>query len=61
MMSLDPNCPKFSFLLAEFLKSKTELKNLKKAEDDTVLRLADFLYGVSTASHPWYLSHIHRS
>jgi hypothetical protein len=52
MMSLDQNCPKFSTLLAEFLQSGKELKNLKKAEDERVLKLADFLYGVSIANHP---------
>jgi hypothetical protein len=51
MISLDPNCPTFSSLLAEFLESRTELKNLKKAEDDRVLKLADFLYGVSIATY----------
>ena len=58
MMSLDPNCPRFVTLLAELLQSRTELKNLKKAEDDRVLKLADFLYGVSIAKHPRYLVHI---
>jgi len=48
MMSLDPSCPKFFSLLAEFLQSGKELKNLKKAEDERVLKLADFLYEVST-------------
>ena len=52
MMSLDPGCPKFSALLDEFLQSQKELKNLKKAEDERVLKLADFLYGVSIARHP---------
>ena len=52
MMSLDPNCPKFSALLAEFLQSEKELKNLRKAEDERVLKLADFLYGVSIESRP---------
>lgn len=33
------------------------MKNLKKAEDDGVLRLGDFLHEVSITSHPWYLSH----
>ena len=61
MMSLDPNCPKFFKLLAEFLKSGKELKNLKKAEDERVLRLADFLYEVSVASHPYHLSYVSRS
>jgi len=62
MMSLDPSCPKFLSLLAEFLRSGKELKNLKKAEDERVLKLADFLYEVSIASHPQqYLSHVRRS
>ena len=52
MMSLDPNSPKFSTLLAEFLQSEKELKNLKKAEDERVPKLADFLYGVSIVRHP---------
>ena len=61
MMSLDPNCPRFSALLAELLQSQKELKNLRKAEDERVLKLADFLYGVSVASHPCHLSHLCRS
>jgi len=61
MMSLDPNCPKFSTLLAELLQSEKELKNLRKAEDERVLKLADFLYGVSVASHPYHLSYVRRS
>ena len=61
MMSLDPNCPRFFSLLAEFLQSGKELKNLKKAEDERVLKLADFLYGVSIVRHARYLSYVHRS
>ena len=60
MMSLDPNCPKFDSLLSDFLQSRTELKNLKKAEDDRVLKLADFLYGVRIANHLLYLTHVRR-
>jgi len=50
MMSLDPRSPRFLSLLDEFLQSGKELKNLKKADDERVLKLADFLYGVSIAS-----------
>jgi len=60
MMSLDPNSPRFSSLLAEFLQSGKELKNLKKADDDRVLKLADFLYEVSITSYPHDFSHIRR-
>ena len=52
LMSLDPNSPNFSTLLAEFLQSEKELKNLKKAEDERVLKPAEFLYGVSIVRHP---------
>lgn len=52
MMSLDPSSPNFHPLLADLLESGKELKNLKKVEDERVLKLADFLYGVSITSHP---------
>ena len=61
MMSLDPSSPNFHTLLANLLESGKELKNLKKAEDERVLKLADFLYGVSITGRLRYLSHVRRS
>ena len=52
MMSLDPHSPRFLSLLGEFLESGKELKNLKKADDERVLKPTNFLYEVSIASHP---------
>lgn len=56
MMSLDPGSPKFHLLLAEFLQSGKELKNLRKAEDERVIKLADFLHGVSITINPYHFS-----